>query len=107
MGASRTGEAVHFYALAAAKRTEDAELHLRWGTALATLGRLDEAEKVLGRATVLMPERPAAWQNLATVRERRRDTAGAIEAWQGLLEHTPEAARADVRARIARLREGR
>ncbi|MEZ4471198.1 MAG: tetratricopeptide repeat protein [bacterium] len=107
LGAGRAGEAVDFYALAAARRTDDAELHLRWGTALATLNRLDEAEKALVRATELSPERPAAWQNLATVRERRHDDQGAIAAWQGLLEHTPEAARVDVRERIRRLREGR
>ncbi len=77
-----------------------ARAHL--GAALAGCGRRDEALVELERAVASDPDYVKGWQFLARVREQAGDRAGAIAAWERVLELLP--ANATARARLTALR---
>lgn len=100
-------EAANYYGLAAASFPDDADLHTRWGTALAAAGRLDAATEALQAAVKLDPRQLTAWQNLASIHERLGRRAAAADALQDLVRHLPSADRnGRIQARITRLRTG-
>lgn len=98
-------EAANYYGLAVASFPEDADLHTRWGTALAASGRLDGATTALETAVRLDPRQLTAWQNLASIHERMGRTDKAADTLRRLVRHMPEADRnGRIQARIIQLR---
>jgi predicted Zn-dependent protease len=91
-------------ARAATEHPKDASVQLQYGTALAQTGKLAEAAKALQAATQLAPDSTQAWRNLASVRERLGDRAGAAQAWANLLKNAPNADPSGrIKTRIERL----
>lgn len=106
--AGQLPEAANYYGQAAAKTPKDAELHIKWGTALAAAGRLDQATTALTAAVEIDPKSILAWQTLATVQTRRGEHRAAARSLEALIEAVPSAnASGRLSARIERLRARR
>ncbi|MCA9561245.1 MAG: tetratricopeptide repeat protein, partial [Myxococcales bacterium] len=74
--------------------------------AYAFAGKLDQAAGALSRATRLAPKDARTWKQLAAVRERQGDAAGALAAYEGLMKHVPNAdPTGHLKAKMATLRE--
>jgi cytochrome c-type biogenesis protein CcmH/NrfG len=105
--AQRYVEAIAFYQEAFAIEPSDVSVSTDLGTALWYAGRADEALAQYARSLALNPRHAQTLYNLGIVRaDGKHDYTRAVEAWDTLLETTPdypEAAR--VRALIADARQ--
>jgi Flp pilus assembly protein TadD len=105
-GAGKYDEAAAAYARAAKEKPDDPMLQLQLGSAYAFAGKLDQAAGALTRATSLAPKDARTWKQLAAVRERQGDAAGALAAYEGLMKHVPNAdPTGRLKAKMATLRE--
>lgn len=105
-GAGKYDEAAAAYARAAKEKPDDPVLQLQLGSAYAFAGKLDQAAGALGRATRLAPKDARTWKQLAAVRERQGDAAGALAAYEGLMQHVPNADPSGrLKTKMAALRE--
>jgi tetratricopeptide (TPR) repeat protein len=103
--AGQVPEAANYYGQAAAKAPKDVQLHIKWGTALAAAGRLEQAKTALTAAVKLDPKSILGWQTLATVQARRGENRAAARSLEALIKAAPSAnASGRLRARIERLR---
>lgn len=105
-GAGKYDEAAAAYARAAKEKPDDPVLQLQLGSAYAFAGKLEQAAGALTRATRLAPTDARTWKQLAAVRERQGDAAGALVAYEGLMKHVPNADPSGrLKAKMATLRE--
>lgn len=90
----------------ARNRPGDPYLAARIGTLEATLGRWDQAAPQFETAAAALPEDAAAQHNLAVARDQLGDKAGAVAAYERVLElpPSPSVPLAQVRARLNELR---
>ena len=89
----------------AQRRPKDPVVLNNLGALYLRVGRLPEAEAVLRKAVDLDPKGFEARANLAGVLERRRDWAGALKIFEGLLSGAEPGERvAQIRERVRRLR---
>lgn len=104
--AGRFAEAVPYYRQALALQPGNIDVSTDLGTALFYSGRTDEALTQYEASLKIDAAHPQTLFNIGVVRfEGKRDPAGAIEAWQRLIEASPasaEAARARTRIEDAR-----
>lgn len=84
-------EAIEYYTRAEALRPNDVNLHTDLGTALWYSGMPGRAVAEYQKSLAIDPSHPNTLFNLGVVRaEGLHDSAGAIAAWQHLLESHPE-----------------
>lgn len=103
--AGQLPEAANYYGQAAAKAPKDVQLHIKWGTALAAAGRLEQAERALTVAVTRDPKSILGWQTLATVQTRRGEHRAAAGSLEALIKAVPSAnASGRLSTRIERLR---
>lgn len=81
-----TATAVQELALAAEAGREDPTVLMAYGALLSRVGRAEEAEALLARATELAPYYAEPWLVLGVLREWRR-APGAVDAYRGFLAH--------------------
>lgn len=79
-----TATAVQELALAAEAGSDDATVVMAYGALLSRVGRMEEAEALLVRATELAPYYAEPWIVLGVLREWRR-APGAADAYRGFL----------------------
>ncbi len=89
-----------------ARRPNDPYLATRAGTLHAAVGRWEAASTQFAIAAAALPEDAAAQHNLAVARDRLGDVAGAIRAYERVLElpEDPAVPLAPVRGRLRDLR---
>lgn len=97
--ATASGEGVDSWSRAVAAAPEDADLRLRYGNALADLGRLPEALEQFQRAVELDPQRAQGWYNLGTTLLSTGAVEPARESLQRAVELDPDSA--DARSNLA------
>jgi len=90
----RLAEAVDSYARMTAMNPRYMRGHYLRGLLLQQLGRLEEAEAEQVRAAELAPEAAAVFRALAEVRARRKDFAGAADAYARMIALQPDNAEA-------------
>jgi cytochrome c-type biogenesis protein CcmH/NrfG len=84
-------QAIEYYTRAAALRPNDINVHTDLGTALWYSGMPGKAVAEYEKSLAIDPSHPNTLFNLGVVRaEGLHDSAGAIAAWQHLLETHPE-----------------
>jgi tetratricopeptide (TPR) repeat protein len=85
----------------AARAAPSAVLHLRRGSLLQSIGRLDDAAEALKQAVSLDPSLAPAWFKLGLVFQDRHDEAEAIAAYRRALSLRPDLAEAEVNLGVA------
>lgn len=86
-------------------RPDDARTAAALGGAMRGLGRMEMAERTLGRALQLDPQQPRALYEMGKLEAQRGDRRGAAERFGALLQADPAFARAHrVEDELARLR---
>ncbi len=101
--AGNFGKAAQALAVAARAKPDDPQLQFELGTALAQAGQLNQAEVALIRSA-RTGNSVDAWRNLAALRERKGDVAGAVAAWKKIAKRVPKSERTDLRRRLDSLR---
>ncbi len=82
MAAGEFELALSSFSLAAAEKGLTPEVLLSLGSANLALGRLNQAEELLRRATTEDPDNPDAWNNLGVVLIEKGETAEAAQVFR-------------------------
>jgi len=85
-----TPGAAEWFQKAVEKRPEGADIHYNLGTALMQLGRIDDAETPLRRATALAPAFAPARLNLGNCLRELGQLDGAVEAYRQAMAIKPD-----------------
>jgi tetratricopeptide (TPR) repeat protein len=104
--AGRFAEAIPYYQQALVIEPRNANVSTDLGTALYYAGRADEGLEQLQKSLAIDPGHARTWFNVGIIRRDKGDKAGAVNAWDRLLEVAPgypEAAR--VRTLIAETKQ--
>ena len=76
------------------------------GQALAETGKTDEASRILGRATLLAPEEPIAWLQLARLYERQNNSQRSLETLRAAVLAVPNSSEVNFALARACLNQG-
>jgi tetratricopeptide (TPR) repeat protein len=89
--AGRYSDAVPIYRQALAAEPRNANVSTDLATALYYIGRTDDALEQLNASLAIDPDHAQTLFNLGVVRrDGKKDTKGAVEAWQRLLDAHPD-----------------